>query len=118
MEGLKLIAKGGRMKTVLIENLNNKLECDVFIHLASEPGRMILGSELPLQVMVDDGKGKKFEAELVDLLRIDNLLFIARVLTYASHGMDRDGYLQMKKKAEGDNWMNNQVAAYVYRKVK
>lgn len=106
------------MKTVLIENWNNKLECDVFIHIAQDPGRMILGMELPLQVMVNDGKDRMFEAELVDLLRIDNLEFIPSILTYASHGVDRDGYLQMKKKHDGEKWLQNEVAVYVYRRLR
>lgn len=106
---------------VKIPNYNNKLNCDVFIHIAGAPVKPLLASDLPITVMVHEehtgGEHKEFGAELIDIAAIDNIGFVPGVITYGSHGMDSAEFRKMMA-AKDAKYTDKKWAVYIYKKVK
>lgn len=94
-----------------IPNLNNKLLSDVFIHITKTPTAPITESGLPLKVEIEDPSGQiKFSAELITFARCKPSE-LGSIITYASHGIDRDQFLTQLADQSSD------LAVYVYRKI-
>lgn len=113
------------MKNMLLPNSNNKLDNDVFIHIAEAPARPILESELPFHVQITEivkseltpeemvagckiQQPKIFEADMIDFKRCE-LHEISSIFTYLSHGISREQFLKQ-------NGSVKQLAIYIYKK--
>lgn len=106
------------MKTLIIPNSNNKLQCESFLHIAARPSKVILASDLPQKFIIQDKSetpAVKFEAELVDILPTV-ICDLPSVITYAASGMD---YLKFQEQYIKQNIVHtklDEVAVYIYRK--
>jgi hypothetical protein len=113
------------MKQMNLPNSNNKLENNVFIHIAAAPDKPILESELPFHVQINEVvktelsfqeiaagiktvQAKVFEADMIDFKRCE-LHEISSIYTYLSHGIDREKFLQENKGVQ-------KLAIYIYKK--
>lgn len=98
------------MKTLTIPNYNNKLACDVFVHIAPAPKVAVTQSDLPKRFKINSDK-QEFEAELVELIKF-KFGRIPSILIYASHGMDADNFYHSSTNIN----MQDDYAVYVYKK--
>lgn len=114
------------MKTIELINHNNKLNNDVFIHIAAAPAKPIMESALPFKYLVAEKQlsdqadsmamlegapkpAKPFEVEMFDLVRC-RLTDLNSMSTFQSHGVDRATFLQANKHL-------GNIAIYLYRRV-
>lgn len=110
---------------MLLHNSNNKLENDVFVHIAKAPDEPILESQLPFHVQITEivktdlssqemaaGYSLKppriFEADMIDFMRCD-LQDLSSIFTLLSHGVSKEQFLQENKTSE-------KMAIYIYKK--
>ncbi|MES2590880.1 MAG: hypothetical protein V4608_03260 [Bacteroidota bacterium] len=115
-------------------NHNNKLATDVFIHIGIAP-KPILESNMPQPYRIQEvaSNGNKtmleiiasgpspdpvsFDVEMIDFVRID-LWKIGSALTYISHGVDRETFIEIMRQDNQDTTPEAKYAIYVFKKVK
>lgn len=115
------------MKTVKLQNYNNKLQCDFIVHIAEAPKDGFKDSALPIPVMLEEIKTGgtssldmigatnvqppiRFEAEMINFIRLD-IYNLPSVLVMLSHGIDTDSFIKQHK---GEPTL----AAYIYKRKK
>jgi hypothetical protein len=97
-------------------NLNNKLHCQTFCHIAYAPAEGFLQADLPLPVLVStkDNSYPPFEAEVFDLIKFP-WLYTPDFWSHLSHGMcgaELIGHLKLENK-----FKDADLCVYFYRKV-
>jgi hypothetical protein len=126
------------MKTLETINYNNKLNGDVFIHIAEAPGKGIPESSMPIPVLVKETMGHSsgvaysaldalanptvsaatirdpitFEAEMIDIARV-TLFDLSSVVTYLSHGLSKDDFIKQIRSGE---LAEKPLAIYIFKR--
>lgn len=99
------------MVELAIPNINQKLQCNMFIHVALAPKRSVLDTELPIRYKIKSDD-QEFEADMIDFLRI-KLKDLPSVITYPSHGIPAHEFRQARNTVHPDT----EYAVFIYKKV-
>jgi hypothetical protein len=120
------------MQTITIQNFNNKLNCNTFLHIAAAPAKALLESSFPIPIhvtetatsgpvslsalKVDQVPTLSFEAEIIDLSRIE-LSSLSSLITFPSSGMSREDFIKHWQQQNPNASGMDMMAVYVFRKV-
>ncbi len=107
-------------KEILIRtNLNNKLDCPIFLHIELAKTYGIPESELEARrflFITKDRSHKPVLAKVIDSIRCE-LGQIPNVCTYMSHGMEKEEFIQTLISSVGNTSRKTGVVAYFYKQV-
>ena len=119
------------MQEMTLKNLNNRLLCDTFLHIAAAPGKTILESTFPIPVKVSEPSISgpvsltainvsspeviSFEADIIDIARMD-LLALSSLITVPASGMDREMFIKSWLADHPNATMNDKMAIYIFKK--
>lgn len=107
------------LKTIYFPtNLNNKLDCEAFVHIDNAPQTGIpekIIEETVIEIRTRDGSHLPVRAKLVDMCRI-TLKEVRDAFSYPSHAISGFEYYQwyhdQNQEADGDT----KLAVYFYKK--
>lgn len=102
---------------VIIENFNNKLGCNSFLHIALSPKKKIdeLSVNVPVTV-IDKITGEKHDYMLVGFVRITESR-IPQMITLTSHNLLPDELMEFLKETQNIS-SANELSVYIYSKSK
>lgn len=104
------------MKTISIQNYNNKLACDIIYSIGAASPNALLQSDLPKDVILQDKETQQqYPAQLIDVAKMD-VFQIGSLATYVANGIPADDFIReyLKNNLTG----HTTVAVYVYKKKK
>lgn len=104
------------MKEIIIPNYNNKFSGTIFLHIAKTSGETIPSAAFPIPIMIKESEtAKPFAAEVIDIARLF-LFEVGSVASYASHGMDREQFIEFIIARDPKIELTDKFAVYIYRK--
>ncbi|OFY87862.1 MAG: hypothetical protein A3F72_03035 [Bacteroidetes bacterium RIFCSPLOWO2_12_FULL_35_15] len=102
------------MKTINIQNINNKLQADIIYSLNLAPEHLIPQKDLPMDVIIcDPDTNNKFYAKLIDVARI-HIFDLGSIVTYASNGVSASEFLTEFKSGSNSEYL----MLLIYKKIK
>ncbi len=119
------------MQTITIQNQNNKLNSNLFLHIAPAPSKPLLESNFPIEVHINEhsaagpvGFGNlnavsvpslSFDAEIIDIARI-KLNQLSSLITVPATGMCSMDFIQQYKQQNPSANADDLMAVYILKK--
>ena len=111
--------KIGAMKEITLDtNFNQKMDCNVFLHITFAPKKPVPASELQQTLMITTGDGshEPVVAQVMDIARIP-LNELIDIDCYASYGLSKQDYIDWWMQKYPGCGIKEEMAVYVFRRV-
>lgn len=107
------------MKEIFFDtNFNNKMDCQVFLHISMAPLDFIPESKMggSVRIVTRDGSHEPITCKLVDFARV-KMNDLVSVDTYASYGLNEFAFKEWWFQKYAHTTLDSEMAIYVYARM-